>query len=110
MFSLSDDLKTDRARITTTITQSVNYIHPSLLCVQYLSPGESTESRPPFSASVPFVSSDVLFKMNHKTLAVLCPLSVQAELCAGVLADVIRCVLSGSDGCVLGLGCADVGE
>lgn len=31
-------------------------------------------------------------------------------MCAGVLADVIRCVLSGSDGCVLGLGCADVGE
>lgn len=37
-------------------------------------------------------------------------LSDQAEVCAGVLADVIRCVLSGSDGCVLGLGCADVGE
>ncbi|XP_036002951.1 kinesin-like protein KIF26B isoform X1 [Fundulus heteroclitus] len=34
--------------------------------------------------------------------------SGQAEVCAGVLADVIRCVLSGSDGCVLGLGCADV--
>uniref|UniRef100_A0A8C8DS36 Kinesin motor domain-containing protein n=1 Tax=Oryzias sinensis TaxID=183150 RepID=A0A8C8DS36_9TELE len=34
----------------------------------------------------------------------------QADLCAGVLADVIRCVLSGSDGCVLGLGCADVGS
>lgn len=37
-------------------------------------------------------------------------LSGQAEVCAGVLDDVIRCVLSGSDGCVLGLGCADVGE
>lgn len=37
-------------------------------------------------------------------------LSDQADLCTGVLADVIRCVLSGSDGCVLGLGCADVGE
>ncbi|XP_026174687.1 kinesin-like protein KIF26B [Mastacembelus armatus] len=36
--------------------------------------------------------------------------SSQAELCAGVLADVIRCVLSGSDGCVLGLGYADVGS
>ncbi|KAK2890422.1 kinesin-like protein KIF26B isoform X1 [Channa argus] len=36
--------------------------------------------------------------------------SSQAEVCAGVLADVIRCVLSGSDGCVLGLGCADVGS
>ncbi|XP_035473478.1 kinesin-like protein KIF26B isoform X2 [Scophthalmus maximus] len=36
--------------------------------------------------------------------------SGQAEVCAGVLADVIRCVLSGSDGCVLGLGCADVGS
>uniref|UniRef100_A0A3Q4HZU2 Kinesin motor domain-containing protein n=1 Tax=Neolamprologus brichardi TaxID=32507 RepID=A0A3Q4HZU2_NEOBR len=36
--------------------------------------------------------------------------SSQAEVCAGVLADVIRCVLSGSDACVLGLGCADVGE
>uniref|UniRef100_A0A3Q2TUX6 Kinesin-like protein KIF26B n=1 Tax=Fundulus heteroclitus TaxID=8078 RepID=A0A3Q2TUX6_FUNHE len=36
--------------------------------------------------------------------------SGQAEVCAGVLADVIRCVLSGSDGCVLGLGCADVGD
>ncbi|XP_017157515.1 kinesin-like protein KIF26B isoform X3 [Poecilia reticulata] len=34
--------------------------------------------------------------------------SGQAEVCTGVLADVIRCVLSGSDGCVLGLGCADV--
>uniref|UniRef100_UPI003AAD8836 kinesin-like protein KIF26B n=1 Tax=Centroberyx gerrardi TaxID=166262 RepID=UPI003AAD8836 len=34
----------------------------------------------------------------------------QAEVCAGVLADVIRCVVSGSDGCVLGLGCADVGS
>uniref|UniRef100_A0A3Q2ZSA6 Kinesin-like protein KIF26B n=1 Tax=Kryptolebias marmoratus TaxID=37003 RepID=A0A3Q2ZSA6_KRYMA len=34
----------------------------------------------------------------------------QAEVCAGVLSDVIRCVLSGSDGCVLGLGCADVGS
>uniref|UniRef100_H2MN68 Kinesin motor domain-containing protein n=1 Tax=Oryzias latipes TaxID=8090 RepID=H2MN68_ORYLA len=34
----------------------------------------------------------------------------QADLCTGVLADVIRCVLSGSDGCVLGLGCADVGS
>uniref|UniRef100_G3NLF3 Kinesin motor domain-containing protein n=1 Tax=Gasterosteus aculeatus aculeatus TaxID=481459 RepID=G3NLF3_GASAC len=34
----------------------------------------------------------------------------QAEVCAGVLPDVIRCVLSGSDGCVLGLGCADVGS
>lgn len=37
-------------------------------------------------------------------------LSEQAEVCAGVLGDVIRCVLSGSDGCLLGLGCADVGE
>ncbi|XP_076613158.1 kinesin-like protein KIF26B isoform X1 [Chaetodon auriga] len=36
--------------------------------------------------------------------------SSQAEVCAGVLADVIRCVLSGSDGCVLGLGCSDVGS
>ncbi|XP_008302129.1 kinesin-like protein KIF26B, partial [Stegastes partitus] len=36
--------------------------------------------------------------------------SSQAEVGAGVLADVIRCVLSGSDGCVLGLGCADVGS
>ncbi|XP_037304600.2 kinesin-like protein KIF26B [Pungitius pungitius] len=36
--------------------------------------------------------------------------SSQAELCAGVLPDVIRCVLSGSDGCVLALGCADVGS
>ncbi|KAF6736644.1 Kinesin-like protein KIF26B [Oryzias melastigma] len=36
--------------------------------------------------------------------------SSQAELCTGVLTDVIRCVLSGSDGCVLGLGCADVGS
>ncbi|KAF7659276.1 hypothetical protein LDENG_00000520 [Lucifuga dentata] len=36
--------------------------------------------------------------------------SSQAEVCAGVLADVIRCVVSGSDGCVLGLGCADVGS
>ncbi|CAB1455348.1 unnamed protein product [Pleuronectes platessa] len=36
--------------------------------------------------------------------------SDQAEVCAGVLADVIRCVLSGSDGCVLGMGCADVGS
>ncbi|XP_033932468.1 kinesin-like protein KIF26B [Pseudochaenichthys georgianus] len=36
--------------------------------------------------------------------------SSQAEVCAGALADVIRCVLSGSDGCVLGLGCADVGS
>ncbi|XP_054618147.1 kinesin-like protein KIF26B isoform X2 [Dunckerocampus dactyliophorus] len=36
--------------------------------------------------------------------------SSQTEVCAGVLADVIRCVLSGSDGCVLGLGCADVGS
>uniref|UniRef100_A0A3Q1IS74 Kinesin motor domain-containing protein n=1 Tax=Anabas testudineus TaxID=64144 RepID=A0A3Q1IS74_ANATE len=36
--------------------------------------------------------------------------SSQAEVCAGVLADVIRCVLTGSDGCVLGLGCADVGS
>ncbi|XP_014893921.1 kinesin-like protein KIF26B isoform X4 [Poecilia latipinna] len=34
--------------------------------------------------------------------------SGQAEVCTGILADVIRCVLSGSDGCVLGLGCADV--
>uniref|UniRef100_A0A667WW18 Kinesin motor domain-containing protein n=1 Tax=Myripristis murdjan TaxID=586833 RepID=A0A667WW18_9TELE len=32
------------------------------------------------------------------------------EVCADVLADVIRCVVSGSDGCVLGLGCADVGS
>lgn len=48
--------------------------------------------------------------MNHKPLAVLCSPPSQAEVCAGVLADVIRCVLSGSDGCVLGLGCADVGE
>uniref|UniRef100_A0A8C9YQY3 Kinesin motor domain-containing protein n=1 Tax=Sander lucioperca TaxID=283035 RepID=A0A8C9YQY3_SANLU len=32
--------------------------------------------------------------------------SSQAEVCAGILADVIRCVLSGSDGCVLGLGCS----
>ncbi|XP_056219211.1 kinesin-like protein KIF26B isoform X2 [Seriola aureovittata] len=36
--------------------------------------------------------------------------SSQAEVCAGVLADIIRCVLSGSDGCVLGLGCAAVGS
>ncbi|XP_061563122.1 kinesin-like protein KIF26B isoform X1 [Cololabis saira] len=36
--------------------------------------------------------------------------SSQAELSAGVLADVIRCVLSGSDGCVLGLGSTDVGS
>ncbi|XP_071334715.1 kinesin-like protein KIF26B isoform X2 [Trachinotus anak] len=36
--------------------------------------------------------------------------SSQAEVCAGILADVIRCVLSGSDGCVLGLGCAAVGS
>ncbi|XP_069371806.1 kinesin-like protein KIF26B [Paralichthys olivaceus] len=36
--------------------------------------------------------------------------SPQAEVCAGVLADVIRCVLSGSDGCILGMGCADVGS
>ncbi|XP_044026327.1 kinesin-like protein KIF26B isoform X2 [Siniperca chuatsi] len=36
--------------------------------------------------------------------------SSQAEVCAGVLADVIRYVLSGNDGCVLGLGCADVGS
>nr|XP_057947697.1 kinesin-like protein KIF26B isoform X2 [Doryrhamphus excisus] len=36
--------------------------------------------------------------------------SSQTEVCSGVLADVIRCVLSGSDGCVLGLGCADVGS
>ncbi|XP_055005436.1 kinesin-like protein KIF26B [Boleophthalmus pectinirostris] len=34
----------------------------------------------------------------------------QADLCAGVLPDVIRCVLSGSDGCVLALGCSDVGS
>ncbi|XP_015247382.1 PREDICTED: kinesin-like protein KIF26B isoform X2 [Cyprinodon variegatus] len=34
--------------------------------------------------------------------------SGQGEVCTGVLADIIRCVLSGSDGCVLGLGCADV--
>ncbi|XP_014849167.1 PREDICTED: kinesin-like protein KIF26B isoform X2 [Poecilia mexicana] len=34
--------------------------------------------------------------------------SGQAEVCTGILADVIRCVLSSSDGCVLGLGCADV--
>ncbi|KAM4633766.1 kinesin-like protein KIF26B [Polymixia lowei] len=38
------------------------------------------------------------------------PESSQAEVCAGVLADVIRCVVSGGDGCVLGLGCADVGS
>ncbi|CAG5927885.1 unnamed protein product [Menidia menidia] len=36
--------------------------------------------------------------------------SSQAEVGAGVLSDVIRCVLSGSDGCVLGLGCTDVGS
>ncbi|XP_070398044.1 kinesin-like protein KIF26B, partial [Nothobranchius furzeri] len=36
--------------------------------------------------------------------------SGQAEVCAGVLTDVLRCVLSGSDGCVLGLGSADVGS
>uniref|UniRef100_A0A3B3Y0P5 Kinesin motor domain-containing protein n=1 Tax=Poecilia mexicana TaxID=48701 RepID=A0A3B3Y0P5_9TELE len=36
--------------------------------------------------------------------------SGQAEVCTGILADVIRCVLSSSDGCVLGLGCADVGK
>ncbi|XP_077591549.1 kinesin-like protein KIF26B [Stigmatopora nigra] len=36
--------------------------------------------------------------------------STQTEVCAGVLADVIRCVLSGNDGCVLGLGCSDVGS
>ncbi|KAM3860926.1 kinesin-like protein KIF26B [Diretmus argenteus] len=36
--------------------------------------------------------------------------SSQAEVCAGVLADVIRCVVSGSDGCVVGLGSADVGS
>lgn len=46
--------------------------------------------------------------VSHHTLSALC--CAQAEVCAGVLADVIRCVLSGSDGCVLGLGCADVGE
>uniref|UniRef100_A0AAV2K872 Kinesin motor domain-containing protein n=1 Tax=Knipowitschia caucasica TaxID=637954 RepID=A0AAV2K872_KNICA len=34
----------------------------------------------------------------------------QADLCSGVLPDVIRCVLSGSDGCVLSLGCSDVGS
>uniref|UniRef100_H3CWH4 Kinesin motor domain-containing protein n=1 Tax=Tetraodon nigroviridis TaxID=99883 RepID=H3CWH4_TETNG len=38
------------------------------------------------------------------------PETSQAEVCAGVLGDVIRCVLSGSDGCVLALGCADVGS
>lgn len=46
-------------------------------------------------------------------LRVFCPSvrpSEQTEVCAGVLTDAIRCVLSGSDGCVLGLGCADVGE
>ncbi|XP_029902662.1 kinesin-like protein KIF26B [Myripristis murdjan] len=36
--------------------------------------------------------------------------TTQTEVCADVLADVIRCVVSGSDGCVLGLGCADVGS
>ncbi|XP_034018368.1 kinesin-like protein KIF26B isoform X1 [Thalassophryne amazonica] len=36
--------------------------------------------------------------------------SSQAEVCAGVLTDVIRCVVSGSNGCVLGLGYADVGS
>ncbi|KAM4522751.1 kinesin-like protein KIF26B [Odontesthes bonariensis] len=36
--------------------------------------------------------------------------SSQAEVGAGVLSDVIRCVLSGTDGCVLGLGCTDVGS
>ncbi|XP_051909432.1 LOW QUALITY PROTEIN: kinesin-like protein KIF26B [Hippocampus zosterae] len=36
--------------------------------------------------------------------------SSQTEVCAGVLTDAIRCVLSGSDGCVLGMGCADVGS
>ncbi|XP_039981747.1 kinesin-like protein KIF26B [Xiphias gladius] len=36
--------------------------------------------------------------------------SSQAEVCAEVLADVIRCVLSGIDGCVLSLGCAGVGS
>ncbi|KAK7907360.1 hypothetical protein WMY93_015972 [Mugilogobius chulae] len=34
----------------------------------------------------------------------------QTDLCCEVLPDVIRCVLSGSDGCVLGLGCSDVGS
>lgn len=51
-----------------------------------------------------------IFRMNHKPLALSLFSPVQSEVCAGVLADVIRCVLSGSDGCVLGLGCADVGE
>ncbi|KAM9354902.1 kinesin-like protein KIF26B [Pholidichthys leucotaenia] len=36
--------------------------------------------------------------------------SSQAEVGAGVLADVICCVLNGSNACVLGLGCADVGS
>ncbi|XP_019713519.1 kinesin-like protein KIF26B [Hippocampus comes] len=42
--------------------------------------------------------------------AVYPPDASQTEVCAGVLTDAIRCVLSGSDGCVLGLGCADVGS
>lgn len=48
-------------------------------------------------------------EINQKMNAVLCSVQ-QAEVCAGILSDVIRCVLSGSDGCLLGLGYADVGE
>lgn len=77
--------------------------------LQYLSPGESAEyghSPPP----PPLHLFGLLrIEMNHEMLPVLCSPD-QAEVCAGVLVDVIRCVVSGSDGCVLGLGSADVGE
>uniref|UniRef100_A0A3P8T941 Kinesin motor domain-containing protein n=1 Tax=Amphiprion percula TaxID=161767 RepID=A0A3P8T941_AMPPE len=55
----------------------------------------------------PFYSGTQISQIENSNISLNVSL---AEVGAGVLADVIRCVLSGSDGCVLGLGCADVGS
>lgn len=78
---LSDDLKTDRAWIAATITQSINCIHPSP------SSSYSIWARGNQYASLICFSSffllllDVLFQMNHKMLAVLCSLRPGRGVC-----------------------------
>ncbi|MEQ2183799.1 hypothetical protein GOODEAATRI_001647, partial [Goodea atripinnis] len=67
-----------------------------------------TTSKIPNISRVVTIANTAAMSLLARSVPLFFVLFSQAEVCAGVLADVIRCVLSGSDGCVLGLGCADV--
>lgn len=74
---LSDDLKTDRAWIATTITQSINYIQVSLSSAYNIWAQGNVQNQ---YASLLLLASPLTFhwmfflsaEMNHKMLAVLC--------------------------------------